>query len=134
MNLKKKKDLAARTLNVGKDRIIFVKSRIEEIKEALTKQDIRDLNKGGAIIIRKTKGRKKVIKKNKRSDGKVRKRVNKRKKEYMAITRKLRKHLAEMKKQGRVSKEDIESLRKKIRNKYFKSLANFKEYIGGIRK
>ncbi len=59
MNLEKKKKLAARTLNVGKERIIFLKSRLEEIKEAITRQDIKDLHKDGAIIIKEEKGRKK---------------------------------------------------------------------------
>ena len=47
MNLSKKKALAARTLNVGKARILFNVQRLGEIKEAITKQDIRDLHKEG---------------------------------------------------------------------------------------
>ena len=43
MNLQKKKELAARTLTIGKDRIMFNTSRLDEIKEAITKQDIKDL-------------------------------------------------------------------------------------------
>ena len=62
MNLGKKKMLASRTLKVGKERIVFVKGRLEEIKDAITKQDIRDLNKEGAILIKDVKGRKKNIK------------------------------------------------------------------------
>jgi len=41
MKLDKKKNLAKRVLNVGKERIIFVKERLSEIKEAITKQDIK---------------------------------------------------------------------------------------------
>ena len=52
MNLKKKKALAARTFGVGLERIEFVKPRLEEIKEAITKQDMKDLKESGAIIIR----------------------------------------------------------------------------------
>lgn len=62
MNLKKKKQLAAKTLKVGKERILFLGPRIEEIKEAITKQDIRELKKDGAILIKEIKGRKKIIK------------------------------------------------------------------------
>ena len=62
MNLRNKKELAKRTFNIGKDRIVFLKSRLEEIKEALTKQDIRDLRQDGAILIKDIKGRKKVKK------------------------------------------------------------------------
>ncbi|KKQ34082.1 MAG: UDP-N-acetylmuramoyl-tripeptide-D-alanyl-D-alanine ligase, partial [Candidatus Nomurabacteria bacterium GW2011_GWB1_37_5] len=41
---------------VGKNRIKFVESRISEIKEAITKQDIKDLLNDGAIIISDKKG------------------------------------------------------------------------------
>ena len=57
MKLDKKKALAAKVLNVGKGRIIFVEPRLEEIKEAITKEDIRNLKADGAIIIREVKAR-----------------------------------------------------------------------------
>lgn len=130
MNLAKKKALAARTLEVGKGRIIFVNARLNEIKEAITKQDIRDLNKEGAILIKGIKGRKRNInKKKKRSVGNVRKKVNKRKQEYVKLTRKLRKYVATVMK----DKKEIKEIRKKIRNKSFRSLAHLKELIGGVK-
>lgn len=135
MNLRKKKELAVRTLKVGKGRIVFLKSRLEEIKEAITKQDIRDLHHDGAILIKEVKGRKKNVKKKKRRTvGDVRKKINTRKQDYVKMTRKLRKHVAEMKKQGKLSKEDAGDIRKKIRNKIYRSLAHLKTYIGGLRK
>jgi len=134
MNLNKKKELAARTLKIGKERIIFVKSRLDEIKEAITKQDIRDLKKDKAIIIKEIKGRKKKEKKRKRSVGNIRKKVRKRKKEYVILTRKLRTYIRGLKSQGRLSLEEIKEIRKKIRNKVFKSKAALREYIGGISK
>ena len=130
MNLSKKKSLAGRTLEVGKDRIIFVKSRLEDIKEAITKQDIKDLQKDGAIIVKDIKGRKKNLKKKiKKSTGNIRKKVNKRKKEYVIMTRKLRKYVKELKNHGKLSREEVIDIRKKIRNKYYKSLGNLKENI-----
>jgi large subunit ribosomal protein L19e len=134
MNLSKKKELAARTLKVGKERIVFVKSRLEEIKEAITKQDIRDLNKEGAIIIKEKKGRKKVKKrKTRRSRGNIRKKVKKRKQNYVVLTRKLRNYVAELKNRGELSKEEIKEIRKKIRNKDFRSKSNLKEYLEGLK-
>ena len=131
MNLAKKKSLAARTLGVGKGRIIFVNARVNEIKEAITKQDIRDLNREGAILIKGIKGRKRNInKKKKRSVGNVRKKVNKRKQEYVKLTRKLRKYVAGRKKDKKISKEEIKEIRKKIRNKAFRSLGHLKELTG----
>jgi len=135
MKLGKKKNLAARTFNVGKKRIVFVKARSEEIKEAITKQDIKDLHKDGAIIVKDIQGRKKRKKKQKRrTPGNVRKRVKTRKKDYATLARKLRLHIAELKKQGKLSREEVTEIRKKIRNKMFRSLAHLKEYIGGLEK
>ena len=57
MNLNKKKELAKRTFNVGEERIVFVESRLKDIKEAITKQDMRDLRQDKAIIIKEKKGR-----------------------------------------------------------------------------
>ena len=133
MNLKKKKALAVRALGVREKRIKFLEPRLEEIKEALTKQDIRDLYKDGAIIIKNISGRKtSTKKKKKRSVGNVRKKVNKRKQEYVALTRKLRKHLAKVK--TKLTKKENEDLRNKIKNKYFASNATFKDYIAGVKK
>lgn len=136
MKLGKKKELAARTLNVGKERVVFVGSRAKEIKEAITKQDIRDLVLDKAIIVKEVKGRKKkvVTKRKSRSPGNVKKKVNKRKELYMILTRKLRKYVKGLKSQGKVNIEQAKELRKKIRNKSFKSLANMKDYLGGNKK
>ncbi len=134
MNLRKKKELAERTFKVGKNRIAFLKSGLEDIKDAITKQDMRDLQKTGVIIIKGKKGRRKVRKKRKRTAGNVRKRPKKRKQQYVKITRKLRAYVSELKKQGKISDEEAKELKKKIRNKDFRSKAHLKEHIGGIEK
>jgi large subunit ribosomal protein L19e len=129
MNLKKKKALAARTFGVGIERIEFLEPRLDEIKEAITKQDIRDLYKDGAIKIKNIKGRKTKKRKKKRTPGNIRKKINKRKREYITITRKLRKYLKENKE--KLTKKEIKDIRKKIRNRFFKSKSQLKEYIEG---
>jgi len=135
MNLGKKKLLAKRTLKVGKERIFFVKSRLEEIKEAITKQDIKDLKSDGAIIVKDIKGRRKnKNKKIKKSTGNIRKKVNTRKRDYVIMTRKLRSYIRELKKQGKLPRDEIIDIRKKIRNKTFRSKAHLKEYVGGLKK
>lgn len=134
MNLSKKKALAVRTLKVGKERIVFVDSRKDEIKDAITKQDIRDLVKEGAIIVKGVKGRKKVVVNKSRSPGNIRKKVNTRKQDYVKMTRKLRGYSGEMKKRGEISAEDLKEIRKRIRNRQFRSKAHLKEYIGGLKK
>jgi large subunit ribosomal protein L19e len=135
MNLARKKNLAVRALGVGKKRIVFLEPRKDEIKEAITKQDIRDLKEDGAIIIKDVKGRKKTVKrKRRRGVGKIEKRVNVRKKNYVIMTRKLRKYVSGLLSSGQVNKEEAVDMNKKIRNKFFRSKAHLKEYVGGLKK
>ena len=129
MNLGKKKKLAKGMLNIGAGRIIFLESRLEEIKDAITKQDIRDLVKSGAIILKERKGRKKVQRTKSRSTGNIRKKARRRKREYMILTRKLRKYLKRSEVLGKLSREELMSIRKRIRNREFRSAAHLKEYI-----
>ena len=133
MKLEKKKALIARTLNIGKGRIVLNTSRLAEIKEAITKQDIKDLFNDGVISIKEIKGRKKVIRrKTRRRAGSIRKKVKKRKKDYVRITRKLRAYLKALKNKSLITPDKFKLLRKQIRSKDFKSLGSFKERIKEI--
>ncbi len=135
MNLRTKKTLASSALKVGRDRVVFLKSRINEIKEAITKQDIKDLKQEGAILVKDVCGRKKNVKrKHKRGTGKIRKKVNVRKQEYVIMTRKLRKIVAGKKEQGEIDRLETKDIRNKIRNRIFKSGAHLKKYIKELRK
>lgn len=130
MNLRKKKNLASKTLKIGKERIIFSKQGLEEIKNAITKQDIIQLYKEGIIKIKEGKGRKKIIKRiRKKGKGKVKKKINKRKREYVILTRKLRKHVDGLKRQGTISSKEVKEIRKKIRNKFYKNKSHLREQI-----
>jgi ribosomal protein L19E len=93
------------------------------------------LHKEGAIRIREVSGRKKVVgRKRKRGPGNIKKKVNTRKRDYVIMTRKLRGYVGNLKERGELSVEESKDIRKKIRNKAFKSKANLKDYIGGLRK
>jgi len=130
MKLDKKKQLAARVLNVGKGRIIFDNMHLDEIKEAITKQDIRDLHKSGAIRIRDEKGTRKIEKrKTKKRAGKKKKKINRKKQEYVRITRKLRAYVFELKNQKKINSEQYKKLREKIKSRAFRSKAHLKEYL-----
>ncbi|MBI2628787.1 hypothetical protein HYW74_01755 [Candidatus Pacearchaeota archaeon] len=130
MNLNKKKRLAARTLNVGVKRIIFDTNRLDEINEAITKQDIRDLHQGGAIKIAEIIGRKvKKKRKTRKREGKVRLKPNKRKEKYAIITKKLRRHLKELKSQGKITNEEFKNHRMQIKMKAFKTKRQLKEVL-----
>ena len=130
MKLDIKKNLAAKTLGVGTSRVQFDTERLDEIKEAITRQDIKDLVTSGAIKIKEVKGRRVNIKrKHRKRGGKIKLKVNKRKEKYVILTRKLRKHLVEMKKHGKISDETIKEVRKGIRNSVYKSKRHLKEHI-----
>ncbi len=130
MNLKKKKILAERALKIGKERIKFLSPRLDEIKEAITKKDIKDLVKSGAIIIKNKSGRRKLFSKKRRKEiGKIKRSIKNGKKNYIILTRKLRKYIYELKKQGRISKNEFIEIRKKIRNKVYKSKSHLKEQL-----
>jgi len=130
MNLIKKKRLAAKTLKVGKNRISFSPSNMSEIKEAITKQDIKDLHSEGIISIKPVKGRKKIKKrKTKRGPGKIKKTINKRKQIYVKITRKLRLYVKQLKKLGIIDQKLFTELRNKISMRDFRSKAHLKDYL-----
>jgi large subunit ribosomal protein L19e len=129
--LDKRKALAAQVLGVGKRRITFDSDRLADIKEAITKQDIRDLHKAGIIEIKPVSGRRtKKKRKTKKGPGKVKKKIKKRKQEYVKLVRKLRRYVKELKKQERLDKEEHADLRKKIKARTFRSKSNLKEHLG----
>ncbi len=134
-NLRTRKALAAKVLKVGKNRIHLSNENLAEIKEAITKQDIKDLYKEGFISIKPIKGRKKVKKrKTRRGPGKIKRKVKKRKQVYVKITRKLRNYLKQLKTQKKISNELFLGLRKKIRMRVFRSKAHLKEYLINVEK
>jgi len=130
MKLDTKKKLAAKALGVGVKRIQFNSERLDEIKEVITRQDVKDLVSSGAINVKESSGRRKNVKRNnRRRIGKIKKKVKTRKQDYVKITRKLRNYLKELRKQDKIDSEEHKSLRKKIRNRVFKSKRNLKENI-----
>lgn len=130
MQLAKKKALASKVLKVGKNRIIFLDDRLEEIKEAITRQDIVDLHNAGAIKIKDVSGRKKIVKrKHRRRTGKIKKKVNKRKQEYVKLTRKLRTFTRFLIKTDKIDKDKYKKIRKMIRAKKFRSKRHLNESL-----
>jgi len=130
MKLENKKSFAAKVLGVGKGRITFNNARLAEIKEAMTRQDIKDLYSNNAILITEIKGRRKIEKRKTRRRAGSRKQpaINK-KLVYMTIARKLRSYLSELRKAEKITKEQFLMLRQEIRASNFKDKAHIKERI-----
>lgn len=130
MKLENKKALAAKTLGVGKNKIIFNTTRLADIKEAITKQDIRDLFADGAILIRQAVGRRAVVRRKiRRKAGSIKNPNKSGKEEYMIITRKLRAYIAELRRKEKISDELFHKIRKEIRARNFKSKLQLKERL-----
>ena len=135
MNLEKKRALAARTLGVGKGRIVFNNLRLNEIKEAITKQDIRDLVGSKAIIVKEIRGRLAVQKRmSRRHAGRIKKKVNPRKTIYVQTVRRFRAYIAELKKHEQITQEVYTKLRKELRGFTFKTKPQLKERIAELTK
>jgi len=133
MKLEKKKAFAAKVLGVGQDRIVFNVTKLADIKEAITRQDIRDLVAQKAINIREIHGRRTILKStSRRRMGSVHKRVRNSKREYIIITRKLRAFVAHLRIQGKITDERFHKLRREIRARAFHSLSHMKE-MGGLK-
>ena len=129
MNLEKRKQLAAKVLGVGKNKIRFDSTKLAEIKEAITKQDIRDFYAEGIITIKDKGGRLvKERRKNRRGAGKVKMKVWNGKRNYIILVRKFRRYVKELKNQGKLNKEQYLGLRKRIKAKEFKDKAHLKEH------
>jgi large subunit ribosomal protein L19e len=130
MKLEHKKSFAAAVLGVGRGRIIFNNTRLSEIKEAMTRQDIKDLFASGAIALREIRGRRLIVKrKTRRRVGSRRQPVYNRKRKYIIITRKLRAYIQELRKAEKLTQEQFLKLRQEIRASNFKDKAHFKERI-----
>ena len=134
MDLSKKRALVARTLGIGKGRVMFNVNHINEIKEAITKQDVRDLLTSKAIFIREIKGRKVNVAGKRRRAGSIRMKPNSRKRDYIILTRKLRSYISEIRKHGSINNEEFVNIRKGIRSKIFKNKAHLKEHIQTMQK
>ena len=122
MNLKKQKEIAARKLNVGKSRIHLNPDNAEEIKEAITGEDIRRLKDEKIITIKKLRGQSRAKARNReeqkkkgrqKGHGKRKGTQNARlsdKKKWINKIRALRKELKDMINNKKVTKREYRQL------------------------
>lgn len=127
MNLAKKKKMIARTLGIGANRVVITSQG--EIKEAITREDIRELAKQGIIKVKIIAGRRKKARIGKREEGSIKKRTRNRKQSYVKLTRKLRDYIKNLKHREKISAEKYRETRKKIKARAFKSLARLTEAL-----
>lgn len=138
MNLKTQRRLAAKILGVGINRVKFMPEKLNEIKEAITRKDIEELIKEGAIKKKPIKGykrrggrkrQKRYRKGRKRGEGKIKKKVINRKRQYIILIRNLRKYLKNLKNKKIITSKEYRLLRKQAKSGMFKSKKEMIEYI-----
>lgn len=135
LNLQRK--LASKILGCGTNKIWFDSDRLEDIREAITAEDIRELIKDGAIKGKITKGVKaraakfragRRRKKRKRGLGKKKKILGRRKSDYVKSIRKLRGHINLLRERGLDSKK-ANKLRKLAKSGHLTTIKNMEEYL-----
>lgn len=135
------KKLAAQILKCSPKRVIFDQAKLSEIKEAITKADMRGLIKDGfikkkavkgisrgrarKIATQKSKGRRKGVGSRK---GKANARSSK-KKNWMNSVRLQRKMLKNLKKSGKITKNDFRNVYLKIKGGFFRSRRHLQMYL-----
>jgi len=134
MIVESQRRLAAEILGVGKNRIIFDKNKIEDIKKAITRFDIKELIKEGTI---KVKIRKKAEAKKTergRGTGSRRMRVTRRKERYVKKIRKLRKYIQEIYDKKVIDNKEKKHLRTMAKAGELRSLRHLQDHLIGMNK
>jgi large subunit ribosomal protein L19e len=134
MSAESQRRLASEILGVGKNKILFDKNKIEDIKKAITRLDIKELIKEGAIKVRIKKKIKVKREKRNKGVGHTRVKVKRRKEKYVRKIRKLRKYIQEMADKKILANDEKKHLRKMAKAGELKSLRHLQEYITSIMK
>lgn len=140
INLRDKRELAARTLGVGANRLRFEPEYIDDVIDAITRDDIRSLVTARTIYIVEKKGtsrgraRAKHLKNKKRGRGPGSKKGYKTAREgkkqiWVKKVRAQRRHIKIMKSRGDIDKKAFWSLYKKINGGQVRSLSHLRELV-----
>lgn len=136
--LQLQKRIAASVLKVGLNKVWFDPARISEIKEAITREDVKELIKEKVIKkkpvkgIKRRAGKKRQKRKKKgrrRGPGKKKKIVKKRKKEYMIKIRNLRSYIKNLKLNKTISAGESKKLMRLAKAGILNSKKDIKEKI-----
>ena len=141
MDIKIKRRIAADVLKVGRKRVVFDKDKLDDIKEAITKKDIRNLIGQKIIRARKKKGvsrfraRKTLVQKRKgrrtgmgSRKGKKGARLS-RKKQWMLSVRVQRGFIRILKDKDILIDSNYRNIYRKIKGGFFRSKRHIKLYL-----
>jgi large subunit ribosomal protein L19e len=140
VNIAKKRELVARILGVGANRIRFEPDRLEDVADSITRDNIRSLVNSGAIWTVQPRGTSRGRAAEKRSvwkvhgkgpgskKGKKTARVGK-KEVYVIKVRSMRYHLRVLKERKDITNEIYWLLYKKVNGGQVRSLAHLRELV-----
>jgi large subunit ribosomal protein L19e len=134
MIVKGQRRIAAELLGVGRNKVWFDKNKLEDIKKAITRLDIKELIKDNTIKAMPNKKRKKASEKGRRGVGKRKMKVANRKQRYVRKIRKLRRYIQEMKSKDIITNEEKKKLRKMARAGELKSLRHLQDHLVSMNK
>tara|TARA_Y100000034_G_scaffold26979_1_gene32097 strand:- start:4062 stop:4514 length:453 start_codon:yes stop_codon:yes gene_type:complete len=141
MKIKSQKRLAAQIAKASKKRVKLDYTKLEEIKESITKSDIRNLIKDKVIVIKQKKGvsrvRAKKIQAQKRKGrrkgpGKKKSKINARiskKRRWINKIRAQRNFLKKLKETKNINNENYRILYLKSKGGFFRNIRHIKVYI-----
>jgi len=140
LNLSNKKEMAAKVLNVGSNRVKIDPENLERIADAITRDDIRALIREGIIWAEPVKGtsrgrirRKRALKK-KRGRGSGSKKGSigarlPRKRLWVTKVRAMRSHLKKAREKGDITSDVFDKLYLQIKGGQIRSMKHLKEQI-----
>ena len=140
INIRKKRELVARILGVGVNRVRFEPDKLEDVADSITRENLRALIKNGAIWTARRKGtsryraKAKHLTRKKRGIGRGSKKGKKtarvgKKRLYITKIRGMRHHLKVLKDRNDINRETYWSLYKKANGGQVRTLAHLRELV-----
>ena len=141
MDLRLQRRLAASILKVGEGRIWIDPTAVDEVANAITRQDVEELIEAGLIKRKPVKGTSRArarVREIKRKKGRRRGHGSRkgakgarmsRKEQWMKRIRALRRRLRELKESGEIDRKTYRLLYRKAKGGAFRSVAHLEAYI-----
>lgn len=140
VNLKKKRELVARILGIGANRVRFEPDKLDDIADSITREDLRSLVKRGTIWTTKVKGTSRGRAKTKQAirkksglgpgskKGKKTARTGK-KSAYVTKIRSMRYHLKVMKDRNEINRHTYWLIYKKVDGGQVRSVSHLRDLV-----
>jgi large subunit ribosomal protein L19e len=140
VNLKKKRELVARILGIGANRVRFEPDKLDDIADSITREDLRSLVKRGTIWTTKVKGTSRGRAKTKQAirkksglgpgskKGKKTARTGK-KSAYVTKIRSMRYHLKVMKDRNEINRQTYWLIYKKVDGGQVRSVSHLRDLV-----